>query len=406
MSTKITSCRMCGSTRLKNEIDLGHMAYTGIFPESKDDRIKEESLKLVSCQNGCGLVQLEDIFNLEVMYGDNYGYRSGLNKSMVSHLRENIEYAKSRVELEENDLIIDIGSNDGTSLNFYDRNLYELVGIDPTAKKFKNYYRDDITVISKFFSENELRNYTHKKAKIITSFSMFYDLPAPLEFSKEVNSIIADNGIWILEQSYLPSMIKALAFDTICHEHLEYYSLKSIIWMADNSNFVLTDFSLNDTNGGSFRIELRKKSINYKNHSENVLKALKEEESFFEANDVFKKFKSDIDIEIKKLKKFIDNTKEKKQLVCALGASTKGNVLLQYLNLDQTDVACIGDVNPYKHGRFTPKTYIPIVSDEEMIKMNPDYAIVLPWHFKQNIIKNYSDKNFKLVFPLPKFEII
>ncbi len=402
-TNKINQCRVCGSKLLKNLFDLGNMAYTGFFPKP-NEKIKKERISIVGCyrSNGCGLVQQKQILDVKFMYGDNYGYRSGLNNSMVKHLKKNVELALKFSSLKKNDTVLDIGSNDGTTLSFYKKNFLNLIGIDPTSKKFRKFYRNDIKIVPKFFSKKNYEKISKKKAKIVTSFSMFYDLPRPLEFAKDVYEILDEEGIWLLEQSYLPSMIKARSFDTICHEHLEYYSLKTIKWIAEKIGFKIIHFKLNDVNGGSFQIILGKKK-----HKEikNLHKLISEESKFLDNFKIFKKFKKDVNKELNKLTKFIKITKKKKLIVTAIGASTKGNVLLQYLKLGPKEIKCIGDINEYKHKRVTPGTKIPIVSDNDMMSVKPDYVLVLPWHFSKNIKKRYSNNKFKLVFPLPRFEI-
>ena len=400
----IKRCRVCGSKNLKELFDLGPMAYTGFFPKPKN-KISKKRMSLVGCsyKNGCGLVQLKQVFNVEFMYGDNYGYRSGLNKSMVNHLQNNISLVKKKVNLKKDDTVLDIGSNDGTSLSFYEKNKFKLIGIDPTSNKFKSFYRKDAIVVSKFFNKEFFYQVSKKKAKIITSFSMFYDLPSPLKFSKDVYDILDDKGVWMLEQSYLPSMIKANSFDTICHEHLEYYPLKTIDWISKKLGFKIIYFNLNDVNGGSFQVILSK------DHKRKELKNLKsiinKEKKYLNNFKVFNNFKKSVDLELSKLNKFLKKCKKEGKVVTGLGASTKGNVLLQYLKLNSSDIKCIGDVNEYKHGRVTPGTKIPITSDPDMFSLKPDYILVLPWHFKKNFKKSYKGIKSKLIFPLPKFNI-
>ena len=186
---------------------------------------------------------------MEQLYGDNYGYRSGLNGSMVQHLSTIVEKTKSLVDLREGDLVIDIASNDGTMLSQYGDHGYELLGVDPTSKKFASFYPSYVDFVSDFFSETAVLTKTQKKAKIITSISMFYDLPDPTTFVNDVKHILDDDGIWILEQSYMPTMIDMVSYDTVCHEHLEYYALKQIEWLVDHAGMKIIDVILNDING-------------------------------------------------------------------------------------------------------------------------------------------------------------
>jgi NDP-4-keto-2,6-dideoxyhexose 3-C-methyltransferase len=186
---------------------------------------------------------------MEQLYGDNYGYRSGLNGSMVKHLGTIVEKAKMLIDLQPGDLVIDIASNDGTMLSAYGDHGYELLGVDPTSRKFAQYYPGYVDYVSEFFTADAVRSKTDKKAKIITSVSMFYDLPDPVAFVADVKEVLADDGIWILEQSYMPTMIDMVSYDTVCHEHLEYYALKQIKWLVDNAGMKIIDVTLNDVNG-------------------------------------------------------------------------------------------------------------------------------------------------------------
>ena len=218
---KIKNCRSCKSKSLTNLYSLGKQTLTGIFPPSKKSKITKGDLSMVMC-NKCRLMQLKHNFDANEMYGENYGYMSSLNKSMISHLKLKALNLKTKYKIKPKHYVLDIGSNDGTFLSFFS-NKFKLFGCDPTIKKFSKYYRKDINQISNFFSSKLFNN---TKFDLITSISMFYDLPDPLKFAKEIKSILSKNGIWHIELSYMPMMIKNRSYDTICHEHLEYYSLQ------------------------------------------------------------------------------------------------------------------------------------------------------------------------------------
>ena len=231
----ITTCRICGGADLKSVISLGSQSLTGIFPHKKDQKISSGPLELVRCndeknKDACGLLQLHHSYDLDELYGENYGYRSGLNRSMLNHLNGIVKTIENLANLKRDDYILDIGSNDGSLLSFYSKGKgLNLVGVDRTGIKFKEYYQPEIYLIPTFFSASELRkNFGSKKMKVITSISMFYDLESPLQFMEEICEVLADDGVWFLEQSYLPTMLSMTAYDTICHEHLEYYGLKQI----------------------------------------------------------------------------------------------------------------------------------------------------------------------------------
>jgi NDP-4-keto-2,6-dideoxyhexose 3-C-methyltransferase len=406
---KISSCRICGNKVLTNFLNLGNQMLTGVFPKEKDkESVSSGPLELVKCngENSCGLVQMQYSYSLSEMYGDNYGYRSGLNKSMVDHLHSKVSKIANSVKLNDDDLIIDIGSNDATTLKAYPQKKLDLVGIDPTGTKFNSYYPDNIKLIPDFFSSSLVKaKFGNKKAKVVTSFSMFYDLEEPLTFMKEVYEILDSKGIWIFEQSYMPKMLEMNSFDTICHEHLEFYSLHQIKYMTDIVGFHIVEVDFNDINGGSFSITVRKK-IGDEQDEEKIKKILHQEiESGLSSMKPYEEFANRIDIATKKLIHFVKTQRAKGKMIAALGASTKGNVLLQYCNFTEDDISFIGEVNEEKLGCFTPGTFIPIISEKELLSKNPDYLIVLPWHFKDFFINNKKFSKTKLVFPLPEIEI-
>ena len=226
MYIEIKKCRICQSDDLLNVFSLGNQSLTGYFPPSKDENLEKGPVDMVFCKN-CGLLQLLQSYDLSKMYGMNYGYRSGLNKSMVNHLVSKIRKLEKISNLSEEDLVIDIGSNDATSLKAYTINCKK-VGIDPTGKKFFQYYPESVTLIPDFFSYEVFKKHFTEKAQIITSIAMFYDLPSPDNFVKDIKKCLAKEGLWHFEQSYMPFMLKTVSYDTICQEHLEFYSLKVI----------------------------------------------------------------------------------------------------------------------------------------------------------------------------------
>ena len=290
----------------------------------------------------------------------------------------------------------------------YPKNLYRLIGVDPTGEKFLNYYPEDIKLITDFFScqliKKELGN---KKAKVITSFSMFYDLEDPIKFAQDIEQVLDENGIWVFEQSYLPSMLKANSFDTICHEHLEFYTLKQIKWILDRANIKIIDVEFNDINGGSFSIVSAKKNSFIEPQTIKIENILEEEVQMgLDKINVYDNFKFNVEKNGNLLKLFLLEVKKKGKRVCGIGASTKGNVLLQYFGINNYLIESIGEVNEDKYGSFTPGTLIPLLPEEEILLSNPDYLIILPWHFKNFFLKHPKFKGRKIIFPLPNFEVI
>ncbi len=412
MIKKINQCRICGNKKLIEVLDLGDQYLTSIFPSGKQrSSIKKYPLKLVKCHGGtkyCNLVQLKHSVEKKLMYSNDYGYRSGLNKSMVEHLRHRVEKIKKIVKLDANDVVIDIGSNDGTTLSFYEKKNLK-IGIDPTAKKFKKFYNKDIKIIDSFFSSEIIKNHLkEKQAKVITSFAMFYDLDSPLIFAKQIAEILDKNfGIWVLEQSYLPEMLKKLSFDTVCHEHLEYYSLIQIDWIMKKAGLRIIDVEFNNVNGGSFAVTVCHKNSKLKPAPLKILKILQHEKNIGLLNlKIFKDFSQDVLNFKKNLRNFLLKKKKDGQKIFGLGASTKGNVILQYCNIKEDILPLIGEVNPEKFNKFTPGSSIKIINENDILKMKPDLLLILPWHFKDFFINSQKYKKFNLLFPLPKIHIV
>jgi len=410
MIKTISKCRICGGNELLSVMSVGVQALTGVFPKSAEELITSGLVELVQCSSvgGCGLVQLKQSYDLSEMYGMNYGYRSGLNSSMVKHLQAKVKKILASGVLQPGDIVIDIGSNDATTLRSYPENQYKLVGIDPTGIKFNSYYPPEIMLVPEFFSADAVaKAVNNKKAKVITSFSMFYDLEDPIAFACEIEGSLADEGVWIFEQSYLPAMLRTNSFDTICHEHLEFYALKQINWIAKKAGLKVLDVEFNDINGGSFSITAAKVSSKFEPNTEKLEKILADESALgLDTTKAFDEFKLRVEVARKELMNFLEKAKSEGKSVCGLGASTKGNVLLQYYGIDSGLLSAIGEVNPDKFGSFTPGTLIPLISEAELLASNPDYLLVLPWHFRNFFESLPSMKGRKLVFPLPNFEII
>lgn len=410
MYKKIDKCRICGNTHLEPVLDLGEQMLTGVFPRELGAKVTTGPLRLVKCSgkdDACGLLQLEHSYDLGEMYGENYGYRSGLNMSMVTHLNNKVKRIQGLVALNRGDLVIDIGSNDSTTLQAYPANGPVLVGVDPTGIKFRSYYPPHIQLIPDFFSAELVQEcFPNKKAKVVTSFSMFYDLEDPLDFMRQVYDVLADDGIWVFEQSYMPTMLDTNSYDTVCHEHLEFYALRQIKWMTDRVGFRIIDVEFNDVNGGSFSVTV-KKSHGDSTVTPAVQQILDNEDSIaLQTLKPYEEFANRVERTREDLLLFIEKAQAEGKRVSVLGASTKGNVLLQYCGLDAKNVDSVGEVNSEKFGCYTPGTWIPIISEPDLLVKKPDYMIVLPWHFRKFFISNKKLSGMTLVFPLPRLEVV
>ncbi len=412
---KITKCRVCGNKDLEPILDLGRQCLTGIFPKTKHQAVPQGPLELVKCADQdnpkhCGLVQLNHAYQAAAMYKHGYGYRSSLNQSMVEHLKTIVEDIRAKGVLKPGDLVIDIGSNDATLLKCYPDRGFTLVGVDPIGRYLKKYYPARITLLPDFFSARLVQKaFGRRKARVITSIAMFYDLHDPLDFMRQVREILDEEGIWVMEQSYWPTVLEQLAYDTICHEHLTYYGLKQIQWMAQKTGLNILQVKLNSTNGGSFQVFLAKKLKAGKAEQKKISDLLaKEERLGLSTLKPYKQFKDKIFEHREKLRLALERIKDKGKTVAGYGASTKGNVVLQFCGLTARDLPYIAEVNADKFGCFTPGTRIPIIPEGEARKLAPDYLLVLPWHFKRNIILRegeYLSQGGTLLFPLPGIEM-
>ena len=412
------SCRICGSKNLTSILNLGDQYFANYSPKSNDVVPFEEKipLELVRCDKSidpksCGLVQLRHTTPPNLMY-DRYFYRSGINQTMTNNLNEIAKQAISKIKLNPNDIVIDIGCNDGTLLQNYKELPVRSVGFDPAKNMVQFSKQTGATIITEFFSAEEfIKNYGDEKAKIITSIAMFYDLENPNKFVGDISKILHHDGIWILELSYLPLMLSQNAFDTIVHEHLEYYHLDALEFVLSKFNLKVVDIQLNDINGGSFRVVVQHKEKSIDNKSLEHITELREKEKnlSLHTNRQFDAFIKRINDEKDKLVTFIKNEVSRGKTVHCYGASTKGNTLLQFYDLDKKLVQFIADKNPDKWGRRTIGTDISIISEEESHSMNPDYFLILPWHFIKEFKereKDYLKNGGKLLVPLPQFKVI
>lgn len=405
--TAIRQCRICRGDHLVSVLRLGYQDLTGVFPRAKNEAVGRGPLELVWCA-GCGLLQLGHSYDASEMYGANYGYRSGLNQSMVRHLTNKIHRLEQRAGLTPGDTVIDIGSNDATTLKAYATPGIRRIGIDPTGHTFKDYYPSDITLIPEFFSANRLRHYD--RAQIVTSIAMFYDLEDPLDFAQQVADILADDGIWHFEQSYMPSMLQMCSYDTICHEHIEYYSMSIVKHVLDCAGLQILDVQMNAINGGSFAVTAAKRC--YEAHANrDSLEDILDQESrmMLSTPKPYRDFEERVYRHRQDLTQLLNDLNAAGELVLGYGASTKGNVVLQFCGISERELPAIAEVNPDKFGAFTPGSHIPIISEADARAMRPDYFLVLPWHFKEGIIQREADflaAGGKMIFPFPTIEIV
>ena len=405
---KIKNCRNCKNTELFDLFSLGKISFTGRFPNTIRQNVPKAYLNVLMCKK-CKLVQLDRNFDLNYLYGKSYGYRTGINKTMTDHVKKIVRKCSALVKLKSKQYVLDIGSNDATLLNFYANDIIK-VGVDPLVNKYKKFYKKINYKISNFFKIKDIEKIKiKKKFKIISALSVFYDLRDPNKFIKEIKKILDDKGVFVLEHVDLYYIIKNNIFDTICHEHLIFYSSKIIIEMMKNNGLKVFNHEYNEINGGSSRYYICHSKANFK-VSKNIKKVLlRENLQGIGLKKTYKLFFTKILNEKIKLIKLIKKIKNEKQDIHGYGASTKGNVLLQFYNINNKVVNYIADRNPLKWNSFTPGTRIKIISESQSRKIKPHFYLVLPWHFKNEILireKNIRKKGTKFIFPLPKVRVV
>ena len=402
-------CRNCKNKSFFEIIKLGNQPISSLFP-SKKMYLKKFPLSLYEC-NRCKLVQLSKIPNLSDMYGENYGYKTSVSNLMVNHLKNKFIRYKNKNYFKKGSNILDIGSNDGTFLNFFinKKKKYNLYAIDPSAENFKNDYSPKINLAIDFFNKDKvlklLENNKNKKFSLITSFAVFYDIENPNKFCKEINSLLEKDGIWSIEISYFPLLISNLTYDQICHEHVTYYSLSTFNKILKNNGMKVVDYKINEINGGSIEILCAKEKSSHKVKMKKIKELIKEEDKINRSK--YKNFELRVNSCKKNLNLIIDGINKKD--IYGYGASTKGNVILNYCKINYKKINYICDGNPSKHGKYTPGSYIKIISKELMRKKKPKFLLVLIWSFKKEVIMqelDYIINGGQLIFPLPSIHIV
>jgi len=411
------TCRVCGSSALTPVINLGDQHLQGSFvkPGKESPPLRKIPMSIVRCdpmrdEKACGLLQMKHTVPPEILYSA-YWYRSGTNNTMRQHLRAIAENAANIVN-KQSVAVLDIGCNDGTLLGFYPGS-YKKYGVDPSDLA-QEIDKDKAIVIQDIFPSDELLSVlAQEKLDIITSIAMFYDLEDPITFTKGIKNILSPEGVWIFEMSYMPTMLKMTSYDTICHEHLEYYSLAVIENILKQSSMKIFNVELNDINGGSLRCyATHANNFKYKNEqfSQNILQMHQEEFDLeLDTDKPYKNFQDRINLHKEELQTLLRKLKKDGKKIHIYGASTKGNTILQWCGIDNRIIDYAAERNPDKYGAFTLGTDIPIISEAESRALNPDYYLVLPWHFKAEFIEREQEtlnKGIGLIFPLPTVEIV
>ena len=407
----IQHCRVCGSADLTEVVSIEEQYLSPTFVETnKDNPLADIRVPqtLVLCDrsnntNACGLLQLKETVEPDYLYRE-YFYRSSVSDTMRKDLKNVVDDVIERVHLEDNDIVVDVGANDCTMIGYFPSGLTR-IGVEPAQNISWESVAPSIKIVNNYFSQDVLSGVLEdKKVKIFTSCAMFYDLDDPNSFVSDVKSLLHEEGVWCIQLSYLPLMLKNINFYDICNEHLEYYSLHTLNYLMKQNGLEIFDAAENDVNGGSVRVMIT--------HLE---RKIEKTAGFKELIDIEKQMnlfdkKTYIDFheEILSLKNKIKNTigveLKNGNTVLGLGASTKGNMLLQLFGIGKETIPYISERNPEKVGLKTLGTDIELISEERAREINPSYMLVLPWYFKSEIVareKEYILNGGKLLFPMP-----
>ena len=396
---KINKCRLCSNKKLDLIYDYGNFFVSNFVTKSKIFKGVRAPLKLVNCKR-CSLLQLSHSAPQEIMYKKYYWYRSGVTKTMRNALKEIYETVVKKKIINKKDVVLDIGANDGTMLKYFKKN-YTTIGCEPAINLSRSLKKNCHFLINDFWNINSfkrlLKKNNLKKPKLITAIGMFYDLEKPSKFISDAYKALDNEGIFIAQLMCLKSMIVKNDFGNICHEHLEFYTYKSLKYLFETNGFKIIKIEENDINGGSFRIYCSKKKGNSIKFKDNT--------SLYH----IKKFIRNVENNKKKFLNFFRKEKAKGKTFMVYGASTKGNSVLQYYKLDNKMIKYAAERSPEKWGKYTIGSGIKIISEKEARKFKPDYFLVLPYGFINEFIereKTWLKNGGKFILPYPKFRVI
>lgn len=415
---EISACRICGNPQLEPVINLGAQSLAGLFDDGKPQNQLDTPIPLsvIRCSQeanpkACGFVQLKQTVPPDIMFRD-YGYRSGINTTMKRHLQALSQDIESKIAFRDGDIVVDIGANDGTSLRAYQHSKLTRVGFEPSDVRPED-PEHGIHYVPTFFNKESFQaDFPGQRARVITSIATFYDIDDPVHFCSEIGEILSEDGIWVLEMSYWGDVLENNGFDAICHEHLGYYTLGTLQHLFRKTGFEFLDISFNSANGGSVRCTLMKtgarREIPAENRDRIAAAFHKEAEKGFHRQERHAIFRDNAEQIRSTLRDLLKTALAQGKKIYGYGASTKGNVLLQYCGIGPKHLVAIADRNPAKEGRFTLGTHIPICSEEQMRRAKPDFLLILPWHFLPEFRereKSLLSSGTKFIVPFPAVRV-
>ena len=404
------TCRVCHSDQLTPLYSLGNQYVNNfINPEDLATCIKAP-LEMILCEH-CTLLQLKHTAPQELLYAGFYWYKSGVTDTMKRALREISEKAETWFGLEAGDVVLDIGSNDGTLLRTYEVPGLITVGVEPASNLIEEGRVGLTHCIHDFWNYESYHKEVGTQAKVITALGMFYDMEDPNQFISDAAKALTEDGVFIAQLMCLKNMMDTNDVGNICHEHLEFYSFHSLEYLFEHNGLEVFDVEINNVNGASYRLFARKKGadVTPAEGADERIARVRQDEEGLDDKKVHLEFFERLETNKRKCVAFIKREVAKGKKVWVYGASTKGNVILQYYGLDHTLIEAAAERSPAKWGKYTVGSMIPCVSEEEARKAQPDYFLVLPYAFFDEFYEReheWREKGGKFIVPLPEFKVV
>lgn len=407
------NCRFCNTKLYIEFIDLINSPPSNSFlsKEQLNEPEKFYPLKLLLCDK-CLLVQVDEYKKSSEIFNENYLYYSSFSKIWLDHAKNYVEFVSKRFELNKDSYVIEIGSNDGYLLQYFQELKVPCLGIEPSSKTAKVAIEKGIKVIDDYFSVSLAKKLVEQnvKADLIVGNNVLAHVPNINDFVQGLKILLKEKGVITMEFPHIMQLIENNQFDTIYHEHFSYFSFFTVNKIFEHHGLEIFDVEELQTHGGSLRIYAQHKEDKSKRISDNV-KSLNTIESSKNMNSIkyYENFQEKVDKLKNNFLQFLINQKLKGKNIIAYGAAAKGNTLLNYCGVKRDLISFVVDISPHKQGLFLPASHIPIVDESAITKVKPDFIVILPWNIKNEIMNQLSytkEWGCKFVIPIPEVVII